>query len=472
MRHILPLFLLACNDYQIQDVSEEKTGNPAIQVDPDRLDYGVLEEGASLSKSFVITSVGDTTLSITDMKIEGSGTFTFLSGNEAVDLEPEASVEVEVVFTSAGSSESGEVIISSDAKGQESTTVELSASAAGPELTIDPSSIDFGAVDAGDTEDVQVLLINTGVSVLTVTEFDLPTAPFGLSWSASLPFVIDPGGSVELTASFEPTTGGSFSETLWFVSDDPAGDRSLELTASSTASQPVALCSVSPSEVATLREDATWIGDTSYDPAGRSIVDYDWTLISIPSGSTATMPSGGANRSNFTTDMAGTYVGQLIVTNDQGISSEPCTVELESVPAEDLWIEMFWNHSNDDMDLHLLAPGGSLETNQDCYYANCVYGGLNWGDPGSSDDNPSLDLDDIYGTGPENINIGSPDSGDYTVYVHDYPYTGTYSGGNDVTVNIYISGALVWSDTRTISGENSYTPFAEISYPAGSVTSL
>jgi len=243
--------------------------------------------------------------------------------------------------------------------------------------------------------------------------------------------------------------------------------------------QPVAVCDVTPNPVAPPWEDATWLGENSYDPAGETIVTYDWTLISYPAGSTSTMPTGAQNRLNFVPDMAGDYVGQLIVTNASGDVSEPCATTLESVPVENLWIEMYWGYT-DDMDLHLVAPGGSYNNfTTDCYYANCTPNmewlyDMDWGTSGYEGDDPSLDLDDIYGLGPENINILDPQTnGVYTVVVHDYQGSTTDThGSNNVTVNIYLNGSLTWTDTRAISGDNTVNEFAEIDWSSGTVTSL
>ena len=237
---------------------------------------------------------------------------------------------------------------------------------------------------------------------------------------------------------------------------------------------PVAVCSVSPDVVRPITDTASFLGSESYDPAGLEL-EYDWKLVDRPVGSTANMPTGsGADRHGFTADLAGEYVAELIVTNSGGVASTPCEAVLTAEPVEALWVEMFWEHAGDDMDLHLLAPGGALETDTDCYFANCKTtwgGGLDWGVPGDSSDDPILDLDDIPNTGPENINIEVPEDATYTVIVHDYPGS-VFTAGNPVTVNIYLDGSLQWTDTRVISGEDTYTTFATIDVASGTVASM
>tara|TARA_R110001606_G_scaffold45770_4_gene118394 strand:- start:30211 stop:31005 length:795 start_codon:yes stop_codon:yes gene_type:complete len=236
-------------------------------------------------------------------------------------------------------------------------------------------------------------------------------------------------------------------------------------------SPPTAVCSVAPNPVTPPFTSATFDGSNSYDSSGNTIVSYLWQLVERPEGSAALLPfDSGIYIPDFYADLAGSYVGQLTIANELGLS-DTCQVILQAIPAQNLWIEMFWQYPGDDMDLHLLAPGGTLESNSDCYYANCAWASLDWGTIGVTEDNPKLDIDDISGVGPENINIHSPQTdGIYTVYVHDYPGS-IYAGSNNVTINIYLNGSLVWSATKPISIEDSYTPFASIDWSTQTVTS-
>jgi hypothetical protein len=257
------------------------------------------------------------------------------------------------------------------------------------------------------------------------------------------------------------------------ISDEPE-DTGEEVVVDPDA--PVAVCDVTPDKVRPIVENARWIGSESYDPNDLAVTTYRWTLVDKPIGSASTMPSGTTpDLGGFTPDLAGDYVGRLVVSNEAGVSSDPCETTLTAEPVEAMWIEMFWENSGDDMDLHLLAPGGTLNADTDCYYGNCTptswTGGLDWGVIGDTSDNPTLDLDDISLTGPENINIESPEDVTYTVVVHDYPGS-VFTAANAVTVNIYLDGSLEWTDTRMISGEDSNTYFANINVAEGIVESL
>ena len=127
------------------------------------------------------------------------------------------------------------------------------------------------------------------------------------------------------------------------------------------------------------------------------------------------------------------------------------------------------------MDLHLVKDNAPYESAGDCYYGNCVADydtpSLDWGDPSSYLDDPRLDLDDIENIGPENINIADPVAGKYRVVVHDYPGS-VNETPNTVTVKIHMNGELVYEEAKVISGEDTYTPFAEIAWPSMTIQEL
>jgi hypothetical protein len=122
---------------------------------------------------------------------------------------------------------------------------------------------------------------------------------------------------------------------------------------------------------------------------------------------------------------------------------------------------MWWNEdegsdSSSDVDLHLHRnpPTNAWFNLDDCYYANCVVSPFGftymiaWGYPDSPVTacarrrcpNPRLDIDDVEGWGPENVNIDGAHDGDrFRVAVHYYDddLWGSYA---DVMVRIYCGG--------------------------------
>ncbi len=447
--------------------------SPDIYADPPAADFGIYYVGTWSTQVFDIGNGGFAPLEISSMELVGDPAFTLdddggLTSGMSLDVGSDpARVIVRFAPTAMGANDASLWVYSNDPDEPE---LQIPLAGEGMEDAYKPP-VAVCSVSPASPEQYDTLTwygedsfdpSGNVVTAWTWTILDFPAASSaGLSGS----------GANRTTDTDEP---GWYSAQLVVTNDVGLTSEpciaEVEVSEAEIGPGPVAVCSVDPTEAAAF-ETLHWYGDDSYDPDGLSITAYTWTVETFPSGSSASLTGSGANRTTVT-DLAGEYTGRLVVTNELGQVSSPCYATATVTPTEDLWIEMFWSHSGDDMDLHLLKPGGSVGTNGDCYYANCTGGGPNWGSSGSSADDPSLDLDDIPGTGPENINIGAPADGVYTVIVNDYPGS-VYNSSNPTTVNIYVSGSLVGSFTDNMTGgENDYWYVATVEWPSGAVVPL
>ena len=131
------------------------------------------------------------------------------------------------------------------------------------------------------------------------------------------------------------------------------------------------------------------------------------------------------------------------------------------------------------MDLHLLrtADRAVYTSNNDCYFANCKPS-LNgtpsrqWG-PGGPEDDPVLDVDDVNGFGPENINIDQPeDDQAYLVGVHYYRDAPGGEGNQRstlATLRIYVWERLVYEEVALLEGTSAWWEAATIEWNSGDV---
>lgn len=147
---------------------------------------------------------------------------------------------------------------------------------------------------------------------------------------------------------------------------------------------------------------------------------------------------------------------QVIVTFTSGANRSyfVSNVTLTGCQASAIRVQLTWNTGpSSDIDLHLLNPGGSMFTADDCYFSNCQGVALEWGTAGAAG-NPILDVDDTEGWGPENIFIATgPEAGEYRILVDNYDGSLATTATvklyfNDVEVRRWTSLPLNYADNR------------------------
>jgi hypothetical protein len=206
-------------------------------------------------------------------------------------------------------------------------------------------------------------------------------------------------------------------------------------------------------------------GRMSSDPDGQSL-SYAWRLAAQPAGGTAAISNPSSARPTLFAQLAGDYLVCLTVTDTTGCRSGESCVTMHVVPTSRIHIQLVWDKDETDVDLHFMLDSlanffddgsAGLPTNcskaKDCFFVCKVPG---WGGGGPADD-PRLDIDDVDGKGPENINLDAPfNQNPYVIAVHywcDKPgpaYSGPSRGTTRATVRLYVDGVLVRTWEKTL----------------------
>ena len=241
------------------------------------------------------------------------------------------------------------------------------------------------------------------------------------------------------------------------VDNDGSGDED----AASCVSPPTVNCTAD--QTLDVLASATLVGTDSNAPArprGRG------TLEQSPSGATS-RPGSSPDELLLDDRLAGLYRARYTVIDDarQAVACESTVTNLIS---DVFRVELLWNVTvpeqadPSDVDLHLLHPNATVwGDNLDCHWAN---GFPNWDGPDQTDD-PRLDIDDVEGRGPENINILNPVHGEpYRVGVHYFFEDGF--GASQVEVRIFCGGNLAASFGPVRMGQDDLWRVADVTFDA------
>jgi hypothetical protein len=306
----------------------------------------------------------------------------------------------------------------------------------------------------------------------------------------TLPLVLDPGETSTFIVNFRPTVADQ-AEYAWLQvrSNDPPKDPLvIEISGSGSDNAcptAVARCSVRGStappsdEVRPQPLDIlNCSGAASSDPDG-TIVEYAWTVISRPDGSGARFENASNVESSIFIDIAGSYELELNLFDDGGAPAcQPARVRVFAVPDEDLHLQLVWDSPGvpdqtrecagcgTDIDLHFLnlALGCWTRSPADLHWRNRS---PDWGRPGDTTDNCSLDRDDVSSIGPENINCDEVSAGNYRLgvnYFSDHRF-----GPATATIRIYLFGSLVFERSKLLT-DRQFWDVADIAWPSAAIT--
>ncbi|MBN2093092.1 choice-of-anchor D domain-containing protein, partial [candidate division KSB1 bacterium] len=202
---------------------------PDISINPTTWNFGSVTQGNFSDKTFIIKNDGTANLGVTAITLSGTNAaeFAIQSGGGTFSLSPGGTRNLIIRFnpTSAGN-KSASLRISSNDPDENPLLVNLTGQGTAPsvpDISINPTIWNFGAVTSGSYSDKTFIIKNDGTANLGVTVITISgtnAAEFAIQ-SGGGAFTLSPGGTRNLIIRFNPTSTGNKSATLSISSNDP-----------------------------------------------------------------------------------------------------------------------------------------------------------------------------------------------------------------------------------------------------------
>ena len=107
-------------------------------------------------------------------------------------------------------------------------------------------------------------------------------------------------------------------------------------------------------------------GEASTDPEGDPL-QFEWSFVSIPRASTLELYDAQSDKLYVMPDVAGLYEIQLTVTDSVG-ASDSDIVTFDIGMGDSLQVDLIWDPTLGDLDLHLVPEGGDMFAPENCSF--------------------------------------------------------------------------------------------------------
>ena len=244
------------------------------------------------------------------------------------------------------------VVASNAAGNATSTSATLTVnSAPAPAIQLSSTSISF-ANDVVNAPASQALVItNSGTATLSISQISATGAPFSVS-GFLLPLNVNAGQKTTVTVTFSPTSAGTVSGSLSFVSNAPTSPSSVSLSGSAVAAthtlsiNPTSLSFGNVTTGTSSATQAVTITNTGNSSVIISSITLSGTGYSMSAGgSPVTLtPSQALTLSvSFDPTAAGAVNGSISVASNA--SGSPATVSLSGTGVRQNSVALAWNAS-------------------------------------------------------------------------------------------------------------------------------
>jgi hypothetical protein len=397
---------------------------------------------------------------------------------------------------------------------QGTRTVSVGANAEAPCILVDSTVRNLGQVPVGRVTANVVTVQNCGRQKLSISAIDIAENTADLEFELDLggrdgnmdgvldqSIELDPEAQTTFIIKYTPAQEGTDRATLRINSNDPV-QPALDISVVARGANgvcPVAKAGGRIRGVSSgLRNTISAIplqyivldGSASTDEDGvipNTEEGYSWEIVKAPAGFAGRLVPTREDASNMDWSrrelrllLAGEYIIRLKTRDNTGFEScNEDEVRIVAIPNEKILVELTWTNPTDpdetdedgsDVDLHMtkMGPGRWFEAPYDVYFRNSNSG------PGSDNnrlwnpESPSLDIDDINGAGPENIQMNDPAPCQwYAVGVHYYKQV---YGTAYATVRIYINGNVVYEKlNQPLTRNGQFWDVARIHWDSGLV---
>ncbi|MCO4763154.1 MAG: hypothetical protein KC502_16675 [Myxococcales bacterium] len=433
------------------------------------------------------------------------------TGTPSVVIAPSDSIELVATLASLTSEEKvgATLKLTTDDFTEPVRDVQFKANSSGPCLKPSPSAVAFGQVGIGQPKPMEVQLAGCGTEAVNITKIslkagtsvdlklDFTTGDFtdGKSPTEAIPLVVQPNSSASFRVICTPSEVAAKIAGTIVVESSNTDSREIAVTCEPAKLVcPVACIDpVAPAGAIVPQTKLTLSSNCSKAGAGQVIDKRIWSVVQ-PGGSFASFsPNNKDKQVSFLPNVAGDYTFKLQVFDDLG--NPGCTVAETKVPVlpdNKLHVELTWETKGDpkkgddkgpDLDLHLTHPKAKEGKGQpdldgngepDPWYAKCydtfwLNPNPGWGDAFDINDNPSVDLDDKNGEGPENISVKVPETNIwYTVGAYYWEDFGM--GPSRPRVRIYIDKELVFNKLGPLLKQGDMWCAGEVAYDPKAVT--